>query len=127
MSECLEDLERLDETCLQAIARMYALKRRKNIFYDAKVKTKELKPDNLVLAYTLKQHASKLKKQGMGPYVIQDISTSGSLPLATLDGEKMPNWISGYRVKKYLEPLTLEMLEKFHENKEHKRVENNKK
>ena len=41
---------------------MDALKCRKKSFYDAKIKTKELKVNNLVLAYTLKQHASKLKK-----------------------------------------------------------------
>ena len=63
----------------------------------------------------------------MGPYEIHDISNSGALRLATLDGEKMPNWISSCRVKKYLEPLTMEMLEKLHENKERKRLEHNKK
>ena len=72
----------------------------------------------MVLAYTLKQHASKLKKHGMGPYVIHDISTSGALRLATLDGEHMPNWISGYQVKKYHRPLTIEMLECIHKAKE---------
>ena len=79
---------------------MYALKRRQKSFHDARNKTKELKKGNLVLAYTLKQHASKLKKRGMGPYEIHDISNSGALRLATLDGEQMPNWISGCRVKK---------------------------
>ena len=73
------DLERLDETRLRATVGMYDFKCRQKSFYDAKVKTKELKPGDLVLAYTLKQHASKFKKRGMGPYVIQDISTSGAL------------------------------------------------
>ena len=72
----------------------------------------------MVLAYTLKQHASKLKKRGLGPYVVHDISTSGALRLATIDGEHMPNWISGCRVKKYLEPLTREMLERLHQANE---------
>ena len=53
----------------------------------------------------------------MGPYAIHDISTSGALRLATLDGEKMPNWISGYQVKKYLRPLTIEILEHVHKAK----------
>ena len=74
---------------------MYALKHRQKSFYDDKVKTKELKLGDLVLAYTLKHHASKLKKWGLGPYVIEDISTRGALHLATLEGEKIPNWISG--------------------------------
>ena len=61
--ERLDELERLDETCLRAIASMYALKCRQKSFHDAKIKTKELQVGNLVLAYTLKQHTSKLKKQ----------------------------------------------------------------
>ena len=77
------------------IFNVYALKRRQKSFFHAKIKTKELQKGDLVLAYTLKHHASKLKKHGMGPYIIQDISTSRALRLATLDGEKMPNWISG--------------------------------
>ena len=60
----------------------------------------------------------KLKKRGMGPYVIHDISTSGALRLATLYGEQIPNWISGYWVKKYLRPLTIDMLECIHKAKE---------
>ena len=118
LSKRLEDLEKLDEICLQAVDGMYALKRRQKSFYDTKNKTKELQKGDLVLAYTLKHHASKLKKQGMGPYVIHDISTSGALRLATLDGEKMPNWISDCRVKKYLWPLTIDMLERIHKAKE---------
>ena len=84
------------------------------------IKTKEFKKGDLVLVYTLKQHASKLKKCGLGPYVVHDISTSRALRLATIDGEQMPNWISGCRVKKYLAPLTMEMLECIHQAKERK-------
>ena len=58
----------------------------------------------------------------MGPYVIQAISTSGSLRLATLAGKQMPNWTSGCRVKKYLEPLTMEMLEHMHKAKERAQI-----
>ena len=52
---------------------MYALKHRQKSFHNAKIKTKEFKKGDLVLAYTLKQHASKLKKRGLGPYVVHDI------------------------------------------------------
>ena len=62
-------------------------------------KNKEFKVGDLVLVYTLKQHTSKLKKRGNGPYVIHDISTSGAVRLATLDGEQMLNWMSGCRIK----------------------------
>ena len=54
LSKRLEDLEKLDETCLRAIDGMYAIKRRQKSFFDAKIKTKELQKGDLVLAYTLK-------------------------------------------------------------------------
>ena len=126
LSERLDELEKLDETRLRAVAGMYALKKRQKSFHDAHIKTKEFKIGDLVLAYTLKQHTSKLKKRGMGPYVIHNISTSGALRLATIDGEQMPNWISGCRVKKYLEPLTLDMLERLHKAKERANASNKK-
>ena len=36
LSERLEDLEKLDKTCLQTVDGMYTLKLRKKSFYDAK-------------------------------------------------------------------------------------------
>ena len=112
-SKRLDKLEKLDETRLRAVAGMYAQKRRQKKFHDAHVKNKEFKVGDLVLC-TLKQHTSKLKKCGNGPYVIHDISTSGAIRLATLDGEQMLNWMSGCRLKKYHETLTPDMLERIH-------------
>ena len=34
-----------------------------------------------------------------------------------VDGEEMPNWLSGCRIKKYHTPLTTEQLEKLHQAK----------
>ena len=56
----------------------------------------------------------------MGPYVIHDLSASGAVHLATLDGEPMANSISGCRLKKYHEPLTKDILNKLHAAKERK-------
>ena len=125
LSDRLDNLEKLDEVRLRAVIGMYALKRRQKSFHDARIKTKEFTKGDLVLAYTLKQHASKLKKRGLGPYVVHDISTSGALRLATLEGEQMPTWISGCRVKKYLAPLTMEILKRLHQAKERKNKANN--
>ncbi len=99
---------------------MYAQKRRLKKFHDAHIVNKEFQKGDLVLAYTLKQHTSKLKKRGMGPYIIHDLSSSGAVHLATLDGEPMANWISGCRLKKYKEPLTDEILQRLHATKEQK-------
>ena len=99
---------------------MYAQKRRLKQFHDSHITNKEFLKGDLVLAYALKQHTSKLKKRGMGPYVIHDLSASGAVHLATLDGEPMANWISGCRLKKYHEPLTEDILNRLHAAKEHK-------
>ena len=111
LSHRIDELEQLDEFRLQSVAAMYAQKRRLKKFHDAHIINKEFKKGDLVLAYTLKQHTKKLKKRGMGPYIIHDLSASGAVHLATLDGEPMANWISGCRLKKYHETLTPDILE----------------
>ena len=63
------------------------------LFYDASDKFEDYD--------TLDPIAIQLKKRGMGPYVIHDLSASGVVHLATLDGETMAKWICGYRLKKY--------------------------
>ena len=82
-------MEQLDEFRLCSIAGMYTQKRRLKKFHDSHIINKEFKKGDLVLAYTLKQHTSKLKKRGMGPYVIHNLLSSGAVHLATLDGEPM--------------------------------------
>ena len=81
--------------------------------------TKNLKDRNfavgdLVLLYTLKKNKRKLKKQGLGPYVIHTILNSGAIKLATLDGEEMTTFINRSRLKKFYEPLTQGMLDQLH-------------
>lgn len=120
LSNCLTELEQLDEFRLCFVAAMYAQKRRLKKFHDAHIISKEFQKGDLVLAYTLKQHTSKLKKRGMGPYIIHDLSASGAVHLATLDGALMNNWISGCRIKKFHEPLTPELLARLHAAKTRK-------
>ena len=92
-AERLEDLEKLDKTCLAAVHGMYALKQRQKKSHDSHISTKELKLGDLVLLFTLKQFVSKFTKQGQGPYVISAIglSSNGTVKLSTLDGEEMAN------------------------------------
>ncbi|MCO5596584.1 hypothetical protein L7F22_050649 [Adiantum nelumboides] len=118
LSEQIEVLEKLDETRLRAVASIYVQKRNMKLFFDQHVINKKFATGDYVLMYTLKQHSKKLQKRGNGPYVIHDISFSGAIKLATLEGEEMPNWISGCRLKKYHLPLTTKMLAKIHSAKE---------
>ena len=127
LSARIEDIEKLDEFRLRAVAGMYAQKRRLKQFHDSHIINKQFQKGDLVLAYTLKQHTSKLKKRGMGPYLIHDLSPSGAVHLATLDGVPMANWISGCRLKKYKEPLTEDILKRLHATKERKKKHDNMK
>ena len=91
LSHRVEELEKLDETRLAAIAGMYTLKRRQKQFHDHHIITKHFKLGDLVLVFTVKEFAAKLSKRGKGPYVISGLSTSGAIKLSTLEGEEMPN------------------------------------
>ena len=70
-----------------------------------------------MLVFTLKEFQSKFTKRGRGPYVISGLSSSGAVKISTLDGEEMPNWISGCRIKKYNIPLTQTELDRLHKAK----------
>ena len=54
LSERLEDLEKLDKTCLAVVHGMYALKRRQKKFHDSHISTKKFKLGDLALLFTLK-------------------------------------------------------------------------
>ena len=120
LSDRIDHLEQLDETRLQAIAGMYAEKRRQKRWHDKKVRTKEFQPGDLVLLYTLKSQKRKLKLRGLGPFIINEITNGGAVRLATLDGEPMGTFINGSRLKRFHEPLTDDMLERMHAAKSRK-------
>ena len=66
--------------------------------------------------------------RGLGPYVINEITSGGAVCLETLDGEPMANFINGSCLKRFHEPLTPKMLEKMHAAKTRKlAIENMKK
>lgn len=114
LSVRIEELERLDESRLLALVGMYTEKRRRKQWFDKNLKDKHFAVGDLVLLYTLKKHKRKLKKRGLGPYVIHTILNSGAIKLATLDGEEMSAFINGSRLKKFYEPLTQGMLDQLH-------------
>ena len=114
LSSRVDELEKLDETWLLAIAGMYAEKRRRKQWHDKNIKTQRFKVGDLVLMYTLKKHKRKLKKRGLGPFVVNTLSTSGAVRLETLEGAHMPNFINGSRLKCYEEPLIEKTLEQLH-------------
>lgn len=93
---------------------MYAEKRRRKQWHDQNIKTQHFTEGDLVLMYTLKKHKQKLKKRGLGPFVVYQLSTSGVVGLKTLEGAQLPNFTNNSCLKCYEGPLTEEMLEQLH-------------
>ena len=114
LSAGVAELEALDESRLLALGGMYAEKCRRKQWFGKNLKEQNFAVGDLVLLYTLKKNKQKLKKWGLGPYVIHTILNSGAIKLATLDGEEMTAFINGSRLKKFYEPLTQGMLEQLH-------------
>ena len=100
---------------------MYVGKCRRKQWFDKNLKEQNFEIGDLVLLYTLKKNKRKLKKQGLGPYVIDSLLSSGAMKLATLYGEEMSTFINGSRLKKFYEPLTQSMLDQNHSTKPSKR------
>ena len=73
--------------------------------------------------YTLKKQKHKLKLWGLGPFVINDITSAGAVRLETLDGEPMANHINGNQLQIYHELLMDSMLEHLHAAKRRKEAE----
>ena len=107
----------MDETKLLAFVGMYVEKCQCKQWFDKNLKEQNFAVGDLVLLYTLKKNKRKLKKWGLGPYVIHSLLSSGAMKLATLDGEEMSTFINGSRLKKFYEPLTQSMLDQIHSNK----------
>ena len=69
LSQRIDDLEKLDETRLTAVAHMYAQKRHIKAYNDECIISKNIKKADLVLVYTLKQHVGKFQKGGYEPCI----------------------------------------------------------
>ena len=64
LSKRVNDLEKLDEIQLLAIAGMYTEKCHRKHWHDQNIKTKCFKKGDLVLLYTLKKHKWNFKSTG---------------------------------------------------------------
>ena len=110
----LSELTNLEERRLTAVHAMYVEKRRQKAWYDKNRRMQEFKEGDLVLLYTLKKNKRKLMRRGLRLYVINTITNGGAVHLETLDGEQMTNFINGSRLRRYMKPLTNEILECLH-------------
>ena len=74
----------------------------------------------MVFLYALKKHKRKLKKQGHGPFVVNELTISGAVRLEMLEGAQMPNFVNGSHLKKYKLPLTEQRMTQLQKAKTYK-------
>ena len=78
-------------------------KAREKAWHDRHIKSKTLQIGDLVLLYDNKflKFPGKFKAHWLGPYQIQQVTEGGVVQLSQLNGELLPTWINGSRLKPY--------------------------
>ena len=78
-------------------------KAREKAWHDRHIKNKTFQTGDLVLLYDSKfiKFPGKFKTHWLGPYQIQQVTEGGVIQLSQLNGELLPTWINGSRLKLY--------------------------
>ena len=78
-------------------------KAREKAWHDRHIKSKTLQIGDLVLLYDSKflKFPGNFKTHWLGPYQIHQVTDGGAVQLNKLNGELLPTWINGSRLKLY--------------------------
>ena len=103
VEERLAQLLALEEDRFIAGFHQKVQKAREKSWHDRHIKNKTFKIGDLVLLYDSKfiKFLGKFKMHWLGPYQIQQVTEGGSVQLSKLDGELLPTFINGSRLKLY--------------------------
>ena len=103
VGEWLTQLLTLEEDRFIAGFHQKVQKAREKSWHDRHIKSKTFQIGDLVLLYDNKfiKFPGKFKTHWLGPYQIQQVTEGGVVQLSTLDGELLPTWINGSRLKLY--------------------------
>ena len=73
------------------------------MYYNSKMKSKALAPNDLILFYDdhFEKFPRKSKLHWMGPYKVEIAHDNGSFDLVDFEGTSLLTRINGYRLKKY--------------------------
>ena len=90
-------LQKLEEDRVLALHHQEAQKQQQKAWHDRNIKTKNIVVGNLVLLYDrkVKGKPQKLETAWMGPYIIEDLNTNGSVRLKTLQGQVFSKVVNG--------------------------------
>ena len=99
----LLQLRKLEEHQLMAIQHQEIWKQQQKAWHDRNIKNKNLSVGDLALLYNswVKGKPKKLHTEWMGPYVVEEIHTNGSVRLRTLQGIVFQKIVKGAQLKCY--------------------------
>ena len=103
MNERLAQLIALEEDRFIAGFHQKVQKAREKAWHDRHIKNKTFQIGDLVLLYDSKfiKFLGKFNTHWLGPYQIQQVTEGGVVQLNQLNGELLPTWINGSRLKLY--------------------------
>ena len=103
VEERLAQLLALEEDRFIAGFHQKVQKAREKDWHDRHIKSKTFQIGDLVLLYDSKfiKFPGKFKTHWLGPYQIQHVTEGGVVQLSQLNGEFLPTWINGSRLKLY--------------------------
>ena len=103
VEERLAQLLTLEEDRFIAGFHQTVQKAREKAWHDRHIKNKTFQIGDLVLLYDSKflKFPGKFKTHWLGPYQIQKVTEGGAVQLSQLNGELLPTWINGSRLKLY--------------------------
>ena len=103
VEERLAQLLALEEDRFIAGFHQKVQKAREKAWHDRHIKNNTFKIGDLVLLYDSKfiKFPGKFKTHWLGPYQIQQVTEGGAVQLSQLNGELLPTWINGSRLKLY--------------------------
>ena len=80
-----------------------AHKQQQKAWHDRNIKTKNISVGDLVLLYDNRNKGKphKLETTWMGPYIIEDLNSNGSVRLKTVQGQVFLKVVNGARLKRY--------------------------
>ena len=96
-------LSNIEEHRLLSMQHQEIQKQQQKAWHDRNIKNKNLSVGDLSLLYNsqVKGKPKKLHTEWMGPYVVEEIHTNGSVRLRTLQGIVFQKLVNGARLKHY--------------------------
>ena len=103
VNERLLNLVKLEEDRFVAGFHQQVHKDREKAWHDRHIKSKAIKPGELVLMYDYKfaWFLGKFRMHWIGPYQVRHVTKGGAASLAKLDGTMLPTMVNWSRLKLY--------------------------